>query len=113
MTTLSKLLGICRLVRRTFAVAAKAIAAFVLLCGLSLGQTSTQLTLDQALDLAMKNSPTIQAARTTIDQNKAQETTAGLRPNPVLAWDTQFLPFFSPGGFTADNIDQTSQFDMG
>ncbi|HEY6348651.1 MAG TPA: TolC family protein [Candidatus Angelobacter sp.] len=80
--------------------------------GSSAGQP-TQITLQQAIDLAMKNSPSIKASRMQIDQNKAQETTANLRPNPVLSWDTQFLPFFSPGGFTSDNIDQTSQFDMG
>lgn len=84
-----------------------------LLNGSCLGQATTLITLDQAIDLAMKNSPTIKATRTQIDQNRAQETTANLRPNPVLLWDTQFLPFFSPGGFTADNIDQTSQFDIG
>ncbi len=57
--------------------------------------------------------PAIQAARTQIDQNKAQEVTANLRPNPVLSWDTQFLPFFNPGGFTSDNLAQNSQFDLG
>lgn len=87
--------------------------AFMLLCGTASAQTATRITLDQAIDLAMRNSPAIKAVRTQIDQNKAQEITANLRPNPVLLWDTQFLPFFSPGGFTADNIDQTSQFDLG
>jgi cobalt-zinc-cadmium efflux system outer membrane protein len=84
-----------------------------LLSEFSAGQATTQITIDQAIDLAMKNSPTIKATRTQIDQNKAQETTANLRPNPLLSWDTQFLPFFSPGGFTSDNISQTSQFDVG
>lgn len=77
------------------------------------GQATTQLTLDQAIDLALRNSPTIRAVRTQIDQNKAEETTANLRPNPVLSWDTQFLPFFTPGGFTADNLNQNAQFDVG
>jgi cobalt-zinc-cadmium efflux system outer membrane protein len=80
---------------------------------LAAAQTPTQITLDQAISLALKNSPAIRASRTQIEQNKAQETTAGLRPNPVLLWDTQFLPFFSPGGFTSDNLNQTSQFDLG
>lgn len=88
-------------------------AALVLmfLSGLAMGQAATQITLDQAIDLAMKNSPTIKAARTQIEQNKAQETTANLRPNPVLSWDAQFLPFFTPSEF--DNLDQTGQFDVG
>jgi outer membrane protein, heavy metal efflux system len=81
--------------------------------GQAAGQAATQITLDQAIDLALRNSPTILATRTLIEQNKAQETTANLRPNPVLLWDAQFLPFFSPGGFTADFVSQTSQFDIG
>src|SRR5215471_17982785 len=79
----------------------------------AMAQSATQITLDQAIDLALKNSPAINAARATIDQNKAQEITANLHPNPVLAWDTQFLPFLIPGGFNTVNLDQTSQFDMG
>ena len=100
-----------RLHRRGWLPWAGAALAFMFLSGLSMGQAATQITLDQAIDLAMKNSPTIRAARTQIDQNKAQETTANLRPNPVLSWDTQFLPFFTPSGF--DNLDQTGQFDVG
>lgn len=91
--------------------AAQVFAAFLTICCFARGQATTQITLDQAIDLALKNSPTIQAARTQIDQNKAQETTANLRPNPVLSWDAQFLP--PPGGFTADNLSQNSQFDVG
>lgn len=77
----------------------------------SAGQSPTQITLDQAIDLALKNSPAIKAARTQIDQNKAQETTANFRPNPTLSWDAQFLP--PPGGFSLDNLAQNSQFDVG
>jgi outer membrane protein, heavy metal efflux system len=87
--------------------------ALLFLCGSSAGQASTRITLDQAIDLAMKNSPTIKAARTQVDQSKAAETTANLRPNPVLSWDTQFLPFFQPDQFSFNNINQNSQFDVG
>lgn len=85
----------------------------VALCASAIGQVANRITLDEAIDLALKNSPAIKAARTQIDQNRAQEITAKLRPNPVLSWDTQFLPFFTPDGFTADNINQNSQFDIG
>ena len=70
------------------------------------------ITLDQAIDLALAYSPTIKAARTQIQQNQAQEVTANLRPNPTLQWDSQFLPLFS-GDFSADNLDQLQQFDIG
>jgi outer membrane protein, heavy metal efflux system len=89
------------------------VVLLILRSSLCAGQAATTITLDQAIDLAMKNSPTIKATRTQIDQNKAEETTANLRPNPVLVWDTQFLPFFSPSTFTSGDINQASQFDIG
>jgi cobalt-zinc-cadmium efflux system outer membrane protein len=48
-----------------------------------------------------------------IDQNRAQETTAFLRPNPDISWDAQFLPFFSPQVFSADYLKNNAQFDVG
>ncbi len=53
-----------------------------------------RVTLDQAIDLALQHNHSLQAARTTILQNQAQEITANLRPNPVLIGDAQFLPVF-------------------
>jgi len=76
-------------------------------------QAPTRISLDQAIDLARQHNPALQAAHTQIPQSQAQEITAGLRPNPTLAWDSQFLPFFQPSQFTAENINQISQFDMG
>ena len=69
----------------------------------------TLITLDQAVELALANSPTLKALRTQIQQNEAQEITAGLRPNPVLSGDTQFIPIFTPGQIT----DNTEQYDIG
>jgi cobalt-zinc-cadmium efflux system outer membrane protein len=72
----------------------------------------TLITLDQALQLALTNSPAIKAARTQIQQNQAQEITANLRPNPTLSWDSQFIPIFS-GDFSADTLNNLQQFDIG
>jgi len=74
---------------------------------------STLVTIDQAIELAKKNNPTLQANRTLISQNKEQEVTANLRPNPVLSWDAQYLPLFSPDLWSSNYIDNTAQFDMG
>lgn len=74
---------------------------------------STRITLDQAIDLALTNSPTIKATRTQIQQSQAQEVTANLRPNPVLSWDTQFIPIFTPGDFSTNTLDNLQQFDIG
>jgi cobalt-zinc-cadmium efflux system outer membrane protein len=84
----------------------------LLLVGCAAAQTHT-LTFDQAIDLALANSPGLKAARTQIDQNRAQEITAALRPNPVLQGDSLFLPIFSPSSFTFDNFNQTQQYDLG
>lgn len=74
---------------------------------------ATHVTLDQAIDLALKHNHSLQAARTLILQNQAQEITANLRPNPVLLGDAQFLPIFQPSNFTSDYVDNSAQFDLG
>ena len=72
-----------------------------------------KITLQQAIEYARIHNPSLLAARTTITQSKAEEVTANLRPNPVLAWDAQFIPLFSPSALTPDTIDTFSQFDIG
>jgi len=90
------------------------IAMFLLLLAESgAAQNTTLIGLDQAIDLALKHNHSMQATRTLILQNQAQETTANLRPNPTLGADSQFIPFFGPQNFSADNLDQTQQFDIG
>ena len=79
------------------------------------GQThgSVRISLDEAIQKALQNNHTLKAARTTIQQNEAQEITANLRPNPVFTLDAQFLPIFRPSEFSADYINTTAQFDAG
>ena len=75
--------------------------------------SSVAITIDQAIELAKKNNPSLQATRMGIQQNKAQEITANLRPNPLLSLDAQYLPLFSPDQFSSTYIDETAQFDAG
>lgn len=75
--------------------------------------STTLITLDQAIDMALAHNHAILASRTTILQNQAQEITANLRPNPTLSADTQFIPFFSPQDFSGDNVNNVQQFDLG
>jgi outer membrane protein, heavy metal efflux system len=72
-----------------------------------------RVTLDDAIDLALKHNHSLQAARTTILQNQALEITANLRPNPTLLGDAQFLPFFQPSEFSDTYLDNSAQFDVG
>jgi outer membrane protein, heavy metal efflux system len=76
-------------------------------------QTSTRISIDEAIRLALQHNHAILAARSTILQSQALETTADLRPNPVLSWDAQFLPIFQPSKFDADYINTQAQFDLG
>jgi outer membrane protein, heavy metal efflux system len=94
-------------------VLAPAAIFFLLLVREGSGQNTTLISLDQAIDLALAHNHSIKATRTLILQNQAQEITANLRPNPTLAADSQFVPFFSPQDFSGENLNQTQQFDIG
>jgi cobalt-zinc-cadmium efflux system outer membrane protein len=88
-------------------------AMFFLQVGAGIGQNTTFIGLDQAIDLALVHNHSIKATRTLILQNQAQEITANLRPNPTLGADSQFVPFFSPQDFSGENLNETQQFDIG
>jgi outer membrane protein, heavy metal efflux system len=94
-----------------------AVTLAVLLGGAVFAQAPTQgpvkITLDQAVQLAHDHNHALKAARTTIQQNQAQEITANLRPNPTLSGDSQFLPVFQPGSFTTNYVNEITQFDIG
>ena len=72
-----------------------------------------RITLDDAIRLAVQHDHALQAARSTILQNQAQEITANLRPNPVISWDTQFFPLFHPEEFGTGYLNTEAQFDLG
>ena len=71
------------------------------------------ISLEEAIQMALQHNHSLMAARTVIQQDQAEETTANLRPNPVLLGDSQFLPVFQPSQFSADYLDNTAQFDLG
>lgn len=76
-------------------------------------QGPVKITLDEAIQMALAHNHALLAARTAIQQSEAQETTANLRPNPVLLGDAQFLPIFQPNQFSSDYLDNSAQFDLG
>lgn len=81
---------------------------------LALGQSTespVRITLDEAVQFALAHNHALQAARSAIVQSQDEETTANLRPNPVLGADVIGLPI-TPNEFTSTNIDQT-EFDAG
>ena len=74
---------------------------------------SVRITLEQAIQFALQHNHALEAARSTIVQNQAQEITANLRPNPTLSWDSQFLPLFNLSQFNWSYINNSAQFDLG
>src|ERR1700691_1625624 len=74
---------------------------------------SVTISLDDAIQMALRHNHDLLALRSTIQQSEAEEVTANLRPNPVLLSDWQFLPIFQPSQFSADYLDNTAQFDLG
>src|SRR5208337_3862530 len=85
------------------------------LVGTVFGQTTgpVRITLDDAIQMALKHNHNLLAARTTIQQSEAEETTANLRPNPVLFTDWDYLPVFTPSQFNRTYLHDSTEADFG
>ncbi len=68
------------------------------------------LSLDQAVQMALLNNQTLLAQRLNIDQARAGETTAALKPNPVYSMVNEDFQIFSPSQMTFDNLSQNQEF---
>jgi cobalt-zinc-cadmium efflux system outer membrane protein len=90
----------------------------------ALGQATgtSRITLDEAIQMALQHNHNLLAARTTIPQAEAEETTANLRPNPSLFADWEYLPLGSPahqnpnlygGHSTSDYLHDNTEGDIG
>jgi outer membrane protein, heavy metal efflux system len=91
------------------------IAVAVMAAGLGqAGQSPpfVKIDLDQAIQLAMAHNHALRAARTQIQQSRAAEITAGIRPNPVFTYDDLFVPITS-SDFNSSNINLVTEFDVG
>src|ERR1700732_1845844 len=86
----------CRLI--VHAVFVCILLACTIAANLAFGQAQglVRITLDEAIQMALQHNHNLLAARTTIQQSQAEETTANLRPNPTLFADWEYLPLGSP-----------------
>src|ERR1700756_1695268 len=75
-------------------------------------QGPAQITLDEAIQLALQHNHNLLAARTTIQQSQAEEITANLRPNPFLFADWEYLPLTKSSQNTQYLHDST-EADLG
>ncbi len=73
----------------------------------------TSITLDQAIEIALRQNHNLLATRTTVQQNQAQEMTANLRPNPTLFADWEYLPLYKPGVGIGDYLHNSTEGDIG
>ena len=67
------------------------------------------MTLDEAIDIALRQSPDLQSKFYEIPQAQADVLQAGLRANPVFYADGQLLPY---GKFNRSNPGGPSQYDV-
>lgn len=92
------------------------IPAGLLLLGSASAQTtgpSVTITLDDAIQMAIKHNHNLLAARTQVQQNQALEITAALRPNPTLFTDWEYLPLQPPPGGIAGYLHDSTEGDIG
>jgi cobalt-zinc-cadmium efflux system outer membrane protein len=88
----------------------------ILLAELTYAQSpALRITIDQAIEMAVRHNHNLQATRTNVQQNQAQEITANVRPNPVLFADWEYLPIFtrSADQSIGDYLRNSTEGDIG
>jgi cobalt-zinc-cadmium efflux system outer membrane protein len=78
-------------------------------------QGPVKISLEQAIQMALRHNHTLQAARTAIQQNQAAEITANLRPNPTFFTDWEYLPIFPhpQGESVSEYLQASTEGDVG
>jgi cobalt-zinc-cadmium efflux system outer membrane protein len=85
-------------------------------------QGPIRITLDEAIQMALQHNHNQLALMTTIQQSQAEEITQGLRPNPALFADWEYLPLGAPshqnpnvypGVSTPDYLNNNTEGDIG
>ena len=62
----------------------------------------TRVSMNDAVRLTLERNQTLRGQRLTIDESKADETTAALKPNLGFSFDATGFPFFSPRQINSD-----------
>ena len=70
----------------------------------------TRVSMDDAVRLTVERNQTLRGQRLTIDESKADETTAALRPNPGFSFDADGLTPFSPRQMNLDFLENTVSY---
>lgn len=72
-----------------------------------------RLTMDEAVRLAIDRNQALRVQRLTIDVSKADEVTAGLRPNPNFSFTGSGIPLFSPSQLNFGTFKDDVTYDAG
>ena len=86
--------------RRAWTRTCAVFVAFGLLAGRAAHAQDAGLTLDEALQIATRRSPSIQAAQASVRGSSDVVVKAGQLPNPTLNLSVQDLPINGPNAFT-------------
>jgi cobalt-zinc-cadmium efflux system outer membrane protein len=97
---------------------ARSIAALIASTGLAAphvwaqGVTSpvTRVSMNDAVRLALERNQTLRGQRLTIDQSRADETTAALKPNPGFSFGAEGFPLISPRQINGDFLRSTVSY---
>ena len=112
-------------VGRRSAPIAIALAATVVVSAPVRGQTSppgsaqplqsqaAPITLDTAVRLALDHNQTLRAQRLNIALSKADEITAGIKPNPTLSFGADGFPVFTPSLMNRSYFANVTQYSAG
>ena len=74
---------------------------------------AVRVSMDDAVRLTLEHNQTVRAQRLNIGESKADEITAGLKPNPTFSSSTSNVPLFSPGQLTWENLKNTQSYAQG
>ena len=96
--------------QRRWPIFGRSIAALVASTGLAAPHVGaqgvpppiTRVSMNDAVRLALERNQTLRGQRLTIDESKADETTAALKPNPGFSFEADGLPIFSPRTINTD-----------
>src|SRR3954452_5642063 len=98
---------------------ARSIAALIASTGLAAphvwaqGVTSpvTRVSMNDAVRLALERNQTLLGQRLTIDESKADETTAALKPNPGFSFDAAGFNLFSPRSINSNFLRNDASYN--
>jgi outer membrane protein, heavy metal efflux system len=74
------------------------------------GSNTSLLSMEQAVSMAVEHNQALRAQRFNIDQAKAGQITAALKPNPVYTMTNEDFPAFSPKDMTFANVRDNQEY---